>query len=92
MQRTLNYSRLEESLFLTEGDYLFKTGLTRNLYHQFLESYQKASPARHSKPFVFVDEQGIRLVANIMEESGKGNEIVAITVIQDGFMEVLSLD
>lgn len=78
---------------------MFKTTLTNSLYSQFVDSYQTAhsssrnhNNAESGHPFVYVDEDGIRLVADMMSENSEKDEVVAITVVQDGLMEILSLD
>lgn len=78
---------------LKEEETLFKSGLTSSLYNSFLESYQTATSVTQThRPFVYVDDEGIRLVADVMSEGMDSDEVVAITVVQDGLMEILALD
>lgn len=77
---------------------MFKSTLTNSLYSQFVDSYQTAHSSSKSyitdssNPFVYVDDEGIRLVADMMSDDSENDEVVAITVVNDGLMEILSLD
>lgn len=72
------------------GIELFKTSTTKYLYEQFIDSYQTTSQISSHSPFVFVDQDGIRLISSVMSENE--DEVVAISVYQDGLMEILALD
>lgn len=74
------------------GIMLFKTSTTKHLYEQFIDSYQTASQISSHAPFVFVDQDGIRLISSVMSENENNDEVVAISVYQDGLMEILALD
>ena len=74
------------------GIELFKTSTTKHLYEQFIDSYQTASQVNSHSPFVFVDQDGIRLISSVMSESENEEEVVAISVYQDGLMVILALD
>lgn len=75
---------------------LFKSGLTRELYKEFLQHYQLDRSELKSYPFVYVDpEDGdIRLLTNLMKSfNGKNNdEIMAVSVGGCGSLEVLSTE
>lgn len=44
------------------------------------------------QPFVYVDSGGMRLVTNVVEESGIAPDgVFAISVAQDGWVEMLAL-
>ncbi|OUR93035.1 hypothetical protein A9Q84_21260 [Halobacteriovorax marinus] len=69
---------------------MFKSGLTLNLYDDFLKSFQLKRSVIQSSPYVFVDlEYGdIRFVTSI--SSNFEGEIVASSVASDGDMELLT--
>lgn len=79
-----------------KGVLLFKSGLTRELYKEFLQHYQLDRSELKSHPFVYVDpEDGdIKLLTNLMKSlKGKNeDEIMAVSVAGGGALEVLSTE
>ncbi|TNE97096.1 MAG: hypothetical protein EP326_12095 [Deltaproteobacteria bacterium] len=74
---------------------LFRTGLTRNLFREFLSSYQVKGPVIHSTPFVYVDcieEGSVKLLSSLLETSNDVEEILAVTVLSGGDLEVLTTE
>lgn len=74
---------------------LFRTGLTRNLYREFLSSYQVKGSVSHSTPFVYVDsvsEGNVKLLSSLLETSSEVDEVLAVTVLSGGDLEVLSTE
>jgi len=69
---------------------LFKSGLTHQLYCEFLDSFELTNSKLHSSPFVFVDPQlgEIRLVTSM--SSNSEGDIIASSVASHGDLEILS--
>jgi len=69
---------------------LFKSGLTLNLYDDFLKSFQLKRSVIDSSPFVYVDIEfgDIRFVTSISSDSE--GEIVASSVASHGELELLT--
>ena len=69
--------------------------MTDRLYHSFLESFESPSSQdpqnQQSHPFVYVDEAGVKYIANFVNDELHSGQIYALTVAEDGFMEMLSL-
>jgi hypothetical protein len=73
---------------------LFKTGLTATIYENFLDSYQSFETKKSSSntPFVYVDENGIKIITDIVNESDNSADgVFAVSVAEDGWMEFLAL-
>ncbi|MCO4792711.1 MAG: hypothetical protein KC493_03305 [Bacteriovoracaceae bacterium] len=74
---------------------LFKTGLTRNLFQEFLSSYQVKGSVVKSTPFVYVDaaqDGSVRLLSSLLETSNEVEEVLALTVLSGGDLEVLATE
>lgn len=73
---------------------LFKSGLTRELYKDFLGSYQLNRSELKSPPFVYVDpdQREVRLLTNLMRSSGDSDEVYAVSIAGEGAVEVLSTE
>ena len=75
-------------------DLLFKAPLTATVVEEFLSSYQSLNHARRSSsntPFVYVDQNGVKLVTNVVNaESDNSDGIFALSVANDGWMEMLA--
>lgn len=75
---------------------LFKSGLTRELYKEFLQHYQLDRSELKTQPFVYVDpEDGdIKFLTNLMKSTKGRNEdeIMAVSVACGGDLEVLSTE
>lgn len=71
---------------------LFKSGLTKNLYDEFLNSHQLNKADMQSSPYVYVDniDGSIRLLTKMMVMAGE--EIVALTIGTDGEIRMLSTE
>lgn len=75
---------------------MFKAPLTATVVASFLSSYQSLQHERpnheSNAPFVYVDENGVKLVTNVVsEESDSENGIFALSMAEDGWMEMLAL-
>lgn len=74
---------------------LFKSGLTRELYNEFLGGFQLNRSELKSHPyFVYVDPElkEVRLLTNLMKSSGQSEEIMALSIAGEGAVEVLSTE
>lgn len=69
---------------------MFKSGLTHQLYSEFLDHFELTNSKVHSSPFVFVDPVygDIRLVTSM--SSNSEGDIVASSVASHGELEILS--
>lgn len=78
-------------------DLLFKAPLTAFVVANFLSSYQSIaspqSPAdKPAEPFVYVDAYGVKLLTNVVEgEAADQEDIFALAVAEDGWVEMLAL-
>lgn len=66
------------------------------MYDSFLHSFESPSsqdaPEKSSaNPFVYVDEVGIKYIANFVNDELHSGQIYALTIAEDGIMEMLSL-
>lgn len=74
---------------------ILKSSLSNALYQEFLDSYQsyntQTQSNSNSKPFVYVDpEGGIKIITDVVDSFGGENEIFALSVANDGFVEFLA--
>lgn len=72
---------------------ILKSNLSNLLYDEFLSSYQTCTNQNsHSdKPFVYVNTDGsMRLVTDVVDSIGGDDEIFALSVANDGFVEFLA--
>lgn len=78
---------------MARRSYLLKSSVSSCLFEDFVSSYQRFQPADPSNmPFVFVDTAGsVRLLTNVVNESGSGDGIFAVSMGEDGWMEFLAL-
>jgi hypothetical protein len=81
-------------LVISKGVLLFRSGLTRELYKGFLDSYQLNRSEFKSPPFVYVDPQigSVKFLTNLMKSDGDGAEISAVSIASCGNLEVLSTE
>lgn len=75
---------------------MFKSSLTNRLYDSFLHSFESPSSQDNLKkqntdPFVYVDDVGIKYIANFVNDELHSGQIYALTIAEDGIMEMLSL-
>jgi hypothetical protein len=79
---------------LSLGVRLFQAGLTKRFYSSFVSSYQTMPQFNQgpeaSEPFVYVDKNGVRLVTQVVDLPLKRGDIFALSVAEDGLIEVLS--
>jgi hypothetical protein len=63
------------------------------VFNEFVSNYQTCSPCNNDEtsPFVYVDpDGGVKLVTNVINSLGGQDEIFALSVANDGFMEFLA--
>ncbi len=75
---------------------MYKAPLTASVFSKFASKYQSFStPSQQNAilgPYVYVDSNGFKLVADIVEDShSDADGIFALSVAQDGWMEMLAL-
>jgi hypothetical protein len=71
---------------------LLKSGISSTLFNDFVSSYQsyKSLKQTSQSPFVFVGEQGeVKLVTDFVNNE-EDEEIFAVSVAEDGWMEFLA--
>jgi hypothetical protein len=73
---------------------LFKSGFTTLEFKKFIDSYQsyKSPKNNQQKPFVYVDENGVKLITDVVDDFNDNIDgVFAISVAEDGWMELLAL-
>ena len=73
---------------------ILKSSLTSSVFSEFVSSYQTYQPSQSSinQPFVYVNaDADVRLVTNVLDAEGENDEILALSVAEDGFVEFLAL-
>ena len=73
---------------------LFKSGLTRELYKEFIGNFQLNRSELKSPPFVYVDLdlKEVRLLTSLMKSSDDSDEVYAVSIGGEGAVEVLSTE
>jgi len=63
------------------------------MFNHFSSTYQQlTNHGNSSQPFVYVDPNGsVKFLTNCVDESSDSDEIFAISVAEDGWMEFLAL-
>ncbi len=83
------------SLLRHQGGLLYKTHLTATVFKDFSSCYQHFTSQKSKnpdQPFVYVDASGVKLVTNVVDEfSDSTDGVFALSMAQDGFVEMLSL-
>lgn len=74
---------------------ILKSSLTTSVFEEFVSSYQsyqtKNPEHATSEPFVYVNTDGqIKLVTSVVDSEGWDDEIFALSVAGDGFVEFLA--
>lgn len=71
---------------------ILKSGLSRQLFEDFTSNYQACPKQSHqNSPFVFVTHDGsFKLITNVVDSLGGDDEIFALAMAEDGFMEFLA--
>ncbi len=73
---------------------MYKTPLTATVFKDFSSCYQHFTSQKSSnseQPFVYVDAQGVKLVTNVVDESAKDDDIFALSMAEDGWMQTLAI-
>lgn len=74
---------------------MYKAPLTATVVASFLATYQSlhASPQKSpNEPFVYVDQNGVKLVTNVVDEQNQNDDgIFALSIAGDGWMEMLAM-
>ena len=74
---------------------MFRTGLTKGIYANFLRSYSLNRTELESSPFIFVDPTTgkMKMLTNLMSSNEHGSEIFAVAIADGGdTVEVLSTE
>lgn len=79
-------------IVLSKGAFLFKSGLTKNIYKNFLK-YLIHHQSKEEAPYVYVEAntKKIRFLAEISKSPGQ-NEIEALSFSKFGDIELLSTE
>lgn len=74
---------------------MYKTHLTATVFKDFTSCYQHFSSQKSKNPdqaFVYVDASGVKLLSSVADDLNAATDgIFALSLAQDGFMEMLSL-
>ncbi len=74
---------------------MYKTHLTATVFKDFSSCYQHFTSQKTKspeQPFVYVDASGVKLITNVVDEDNDSTDgVFALSVAQDGFVEMLSL-
>ncbi len=74
---------------------MYKTHLTATVFKDFSSCYQHftSQKSTHSEsPFVYVDASGVKLITDVVDDQDSAGEgIFALSMAQDGFVEMLAL-
>lgn len=74
---------------------MYKTHLTATVFKDFSSCYQHFTSQKTKspeQPFVYVDASGVKLITNVVDEDNDSSDgVFALSVAQDGFVEMLSL-
>jgi hypothetical protein len=83
------------SLLRHQGGLLYKTHLTATVFKDFSSCYQHFTSQTAKSPdqaFVYVDASGVKLLTSVVDDRhASGDGIFALSVAQDGFVEMLTL-
>jgi len=87
------------SLLRDQGGLLYKAPLTATVFKDFSSCYQHFTSRSFSSntsdpdtPFVYVDSDGVKLLTDVVDEKSKlGEGIFALSMAEDGLMEMLAL-
>lgn len=63
------------------------------MFTDFVESYQTYQPnqSNSQQPFVYVNTDGqVKLVTDVIDAEGENDEIFALSIAEDGFVEFLA--
>lgn len=73
---------------------MFKSGLTKGLYDNFLRDHRLNHSELVNAPFLFVDPKtgGVKLLTNLINTHIKNDDFFALSIADDGDVEVLSTE
>jgi hypothetical protein len=78
-----------------QGGLLYKTHLTATVFKDFTSCYQHFTSQQPKDPdqaFVYVDASGVKLLTSVVDDLNAASDgIFALSVAQDGFVEMLTL-
>lgn len=72
---------------------ILKSSVTHNVFSEFVSNYQtfQTTFSNQDQPFVYVDYDGaIKLVTDVVDSEKEGDEIFALSIAEDGFVEFLA--
>ena len=74
---------------------MYKTHLTATVFKDFTSCYQHFTSQKSKSPdqaFVYVDADGVKLLTSVVDDlTAQTDGIFALSLAQDGFVEMLSL-
>lgn len=75
---------------------MYKTHLTATVFKDFSACYQHFTSQKAKSPdqaFVYVDASGVKLLTSVVDDfHATSDGIFALSVAQDGFVEMLTLN
>jgi hypothetical protein len=73
---------------------MFRTGMTKGIYGNFLRSFQLNRSELDTLPFIYVDPETstVKLLTSLMSTTEIGFEIVAHSMLSEGNLELISTD
>lgn len=73
---------------------MFRSGLTKGIYENFLRTHHLNRSELEASPFIFVDPSTgqMKLLTNLMSSKEYGSEIFAVSIANGGDVEVLSTE
>ena len=73
---------------------MFRTGMTKEIFHSFLRSHGLNRTELQTAPFLYVDPSTgtMKLLTNLMSSKELSNEIFAVSIANCGDIEVLSTE
>jgi hypothetical protein len=76
------------------GVAMFRSGLTKGIYENFLRSYHLDRSEFESSPFIYVDldTHEVRFLTSLQTSKQVGSEIYAVSIASGGKIELLSTE
>lgn len=73
---------------------MFKSGLTKGMYTNFLQDYRLNHSELATGPYLFVDPKKgtVKLLTNLISTNVENDDFFALSIADDGDVEVLSTE
>ena len=88
---TVIYATISIALTLVGRETLFHTGLTKNIYKGFINSYKISKSQDQSNAFVYVDTnaKSLHFLSDLVEGSDQSSDVLALSVASNGELELM---